>query len=282
MIWTERLNIFLYFCKCMTDYTLNVRGQLMDLRQPVVMGILNATPDSFFEGSRVQTEDEMARRVDQILQEGAAIIDVGGCSTRPGGEVATAAEETERLRKALKVIRAAHPEAILSVDTFRADVARMAVEEYGADIINDVSEGSDPGMFPFVASAKVPYILMSLQANLHDMLTSFARKIQMLRDLGQNDIILDPGFGFGKTMEGNYQLLAEMDRLQVLELPILVGVSRKRMVHQLLGITPAEALNGTTVLNTVALLRGASILRVHDVRAAVEAVTITRQLSPFT
>lgn len=275
------MDIFLYFCSTMIDYTLNIRGQLIRMQPPVVMGILNVTPDSFYAGSRVQSEDEIARRADQIIAEGGAIIDVGACSTRPGGEPVAADEEMSRMRNALRIIRARHPEAILSIDTFRTDVARMAVGEFGADIINDVSEGEDPGMFRFVAEAQVPYILMSLQPNMHDMIISFVRKTQQLRELGLNDIILDPGFGFGKTMEENYQLLAGMDRLQVLELPILVGISRKRMIHQILHVTPGEALNGTTVLNTVALLRGASILRVHDVRAAVEAVTITSQLSPF-
>lgn len=274
------MDIFLYFCTTMIDYTLNIKGQLLRMQPPVVMGILNATPDSFYTGSRVQSEDEIARRADQIIAEGGAIIDVGACSTRPGGEPVSAAEEMSRMRNALRIIRARHPEAILSIDTFRTDVARMAVGEFGADIINDVSEGEDPGMFKFVAEAQVPYVLMSLQSNMHDMIISFVRKTQQLRELGLNDIILDPGFGFGKTMAENYQLLAGMDRLQVLELPILVGISRKRMIHQILHITPDEALNGTTVLNTIALLRGASILRVHDVRAAVEAVTITSQLSP--
>ena len=274
------MDFFLYFCTTMIDYTLNIKGQLLRMQPPVVMGILNATPDSFYTGSRVQSEDEIARRADQIIAEGGAIIDVGACSTRPGGEPVSAAEEMSRMRNALRIIRAHHPEAILSIDTFRTDVARMAVGEFGADIINDVSEGEDPGMFKFVAEAQVPYVLMSLQSNMHDMIISFVRKTQQLRELGLNDIILDPGFGFGKTMAENYQLLAGMDRLQVLELPILVGISRKRMIHQILHITPDEALNGTTVLNTIALLRGASILRVHDVRAAVEAVTITSQLSP--
>lgn len=274
------MDIFLYFCTTMIDYTLNIKGQLLRMQPPVVMGILNATPDSFYTGSRVQSEDEIARRADQIIAEGGAIIDVGACSTRPGGEPVSAAEEMSRMRNALRIIRARHPEAILSIDTFRTDVARMAVGEFGADIINDVSEGEDPGMFKFVAEAQVPYVLMSLQSNMRDMIISFVRKTQQLRELGLNDIILDPGFGFGKTMAENYQLLAGMDRLQVLELPILVGISRKRMIHQILHITPDEALNGTTVLNTIALLRGASILRVHDVRAAVEAVTITSQLSP--
>ena len=274
------MDFFLYFCTTMIDYTLNIKGQLLRMQPPVVMGILNATPDSFYTGSRVQSEDEIARRADQIIAEGGAIIDVGACSTRPGGEPVSAAEEMSRMRNALRIIRAHHPEAILSIDTFRTDVARMAVGEFGADIINDVSEGEDPGMFKFVTEAQVPYVLMSLQSNMHDMIISFVRKTQQLRELGLNDIILDPGFGFGKTMAENYQLLAGMDRLQVLELPILVGISRKRMIHQILHITPDEALNGTTVLNTIALLRGASILRVHDVRAAVEAVTITSQLSP--
>ncbi len=258
---------------------MNVRGRLFDLSRPCVMGILNVTPDSFFAGSRVQTAEAIRARANQIMAEGGRIIDVGACSTRPGGDVVDEEEEMRRLAMALPVIREAQPDAVISVDTFRASVARRTVEEFGADIINDVEEGRDPAMFRTVAELGVPYILMSTAATLEEMLAGFAREVQQLRSLGQKDIILDPGFGFGKgPVDGNYSLLGEMERLHVMELPLLVGISRKRMIHQLLGITPEESLNGTTVLNTIALLKGAAILRVHDVRAAAEAVRIVGKM----
>ncbi len=257
------------------SYTINVRGQLIDLGEPLVMGIMNVTPDSFYANSRVQTAEAIRQRAHQIVAEGAKIIDIGACSTRPGGVVVSAEEEMQRLAFALPIVKEAEPDAILSIDTFHADIARRTIEEFGADIINDVEEGKDPEMFRTVAELGAPYILMSTAANLHDMLIDFSREVQELRALGQKDIILDPGFGFGKDpVAGNYELLSVMERLQVMELPILVGISRKRMIHQLLGITAAESLNGTTILNTIALLKGANILRVHDVREAVEAVKI--------
>ena len=257
------------------SYTINVRGRLIDLGEPLVMGIMNVTPDSFYANSRVQTAEAIRQRAHQIVAEGAKIIDIGACSTRPGGVVVSAEEEMQRLAFALPIVKEAEPDAILSIDTFHADIARRTIEEFGADIINDVEEGKDPEMFRTVAELGAPYILMSTAANLHDMLIYFSREVQELRDLGQKDIILDPGFGFGKDpVAGNYELLSVMERLQVMELPILVGISRKRMIHQLLGITAAESLNGTTILNTIALLKGANILRVHDVREAVEAVKI--------
>ena len=257
------------------SYTINVRGQLIDLGEPLVMGIMNVTPDSFYANSRVQTAEAIRQRAHQIVAEGAKIIDIGACSTRPGGIVVSAEEEMQRLAFALPIVKEAEPDAILSIDTFHADIARRTIEEFGADIINDVEEGKDPEMFRTVAELGTPYILMSTATNLHDMLIDFSREVQELRDLGQKDIILDPGFGFGKDpVAGNYELLSVMERLQVMELPILVGISRKRMIHQLLGITAAESLNGTTILNTIALLKGANILRVHDVREAVEAVKI--------
>ena len=259
------------------DYTLNVHGRLLDLSRPLVMGILNATPDSFFADSRRQTEEEIAACCRKMLAEGAAIIDVGGCSTRPGGEMATEAQEMERLRMALAVIRREQPDAVLSIDTFRPDVARMAVEEFGADIINDVSGGT-PEMFRMVTRLRAPYILMSLQPTIREILLSFAEKVQQLRDMGANDIILDPGFGFGKTLEQNYQVMNEMEKLMVMELPLLVGISRKSMIYRTFGCTPQEALNGTTALNTIALMKGASILRVHDVKEAMECVKIVQQL----
>lgn len=275
----QKQDIFRIFASDM-EYTIHVNGRLLSLSRPVVMGILNATPDSFYAGSRVQTEEAVMARARQILDEGAEIIDVGACSTRPGGEVATEQQEMRRLRVALTAIRKVAPEAVVSVDTFRPEVARMAIDEFGAGIINDVSEGEDPAMFPLVAGKGVAYILMSVKANLHDMLISMAQEVQRLRDLGQKDIILDPGFGFGKTMEENYALLGEMDKMRVMELPLLVGISRKRMIHQVLGITPDESLNGTIVLNTIALMKGASILRVHDVHDAVQAVKLFNHLNP--
>ena len=260
------------------DYTINVHGQLMSLSQPQVMGILNVTPDSFFAGSRMQTEQAIAGRANQIVAEGATMIDVGGCSTRPGSEPASEAEEMRRLRLALGVVRREQPHAVVSVDTFRPDVARMAVEEFGADIINDVSEGSVE-MFRMIARLRVPYILMSVQPNLRDMLLAFAREVQQLRDFGVKDIILDPGFGFGKTVAQNYSVMNQLERLLVMDLPLLVGISRKSMIFKLLGLTPDESLNGTSVLNTIALMKGASILRVHDVKEAVECVRIVESLN---
>ncbi len=271
------------------EYTIQVKGRLVSLREPQVMGILNCTPDSFFAGSRVQTEESIARRANQIIEEGGTMIDVGGFSTRPGGVEVPEEEEIRRLRFALPIVRREQPEAILSVDTYRPNVARMVVEEMGADIINDVSEGGItgvvdtpleqttdeyPAIFRTVAALGVPYILMSVKPTIHDMLLAMAREVQQLRDLGQKDIILDPGFGFGKTQEQNYDVLREMNRLSTLGLPILAGMSRKRMIFQPLGTNPDGSLNGTTVVNTLALMNGASILRVHDVKAAAEAVRL--------
>lgn len=271
------------------EYTIQVKEGLVSLREPQVMGILNCTPDSFFAGSRVQTEESIARRANQIIEEGGTMIDVGGFSTRPGGVEVPEEEEMRRLRFALPIVRREQPEAILSVDTYRPNVARMVVEEMGADIINDVSEGGItgvvdtpleqttdeyPAIFRTVAALGVPYILMSVKPTIHDMLLAMAREVQQLRDLGQKDIILDPGFGFGKTQEQNYDVLREMNRLSTLGLPILAGMSRKRMIFQPLGTNPDGSLNGTTVVNTLALMNGASILRVHDVKAATEAVRL--------
>jgi len=259
------------------EYTINVQGRLMDLSQPQVMGILNVTPDSFYAGSRAQTEREIAERANRIVADGGTIIDVGACSTRPGAAVVSEQEEMARLRFGLDVVRRELPFSVVSVDTFRPDVARMAVEEFGACIINDVSEGS-MSMFRLVSRLRVPYILMSQQPTLRAMLLSFASKVQQLRDLGAIDIILDPGFGFGKTLEQNYRLLNELEKLQVMELPLLVGVSRKSMIYSLLGSTASESLNGTTVLHTIALTKGANILRVHDVREAVECLKIVKSV----
>lgn len=270
-------------------YTINVRGQLVDLSSPVVMGILNATPDSSYSGSRKQTETEIADRANQIIAEGGKIIDVGAFSTRPGAEVVSVEEETQRLKRALAIVRREQPDAIVSVDTYRPLVARQCVEEFGADIINDVSEGGLTGivgqeiheegdMFETVADLRVPYILMSVQPTLKKMMINFAAEVQRLRDLGAKDIILDPGYGFGKTLNQNYEILNEAERLQELELPILVGISRKRMIYRLIGGDPTTSLNGTTVLNTVSLMKGASILRVHDVKEAVEVCQMACKL----
>ena len=270
------------------NYTLNCNGRLLSLEEPCVMGILNVTPDSFYAQSRVQTEQEIVLRARQILDGGGSIIDVGACSTRPDSTPASQEEEMERLRLALGTVRREMPDAIISVDTFRPDVARMAVEEYGADIINDVgatspspSQGGEQGSSPWGRLGEVvarrlgvPYIYMSRKATMTEVLMDCAEVVDTLRSLGQKDIILDPGFGFGKTVEQNYEVLHEMERMEMLHLPVLVGVSRKSMIYRLLGTEPAEALNGTTVVHTIALMKGASILRVHDVREAVECVKI--------
>lgn len=267
------------------DYTINVRGRLIDLGSPKVMGILNCTPDSFYAGSRKQTEHEIAEQANQIISEGGTMIDVGAFSTRPGAQEVSEEEEMTRLKAALKTVRSVQPDAIVSVDTYRPAVARRCIEDWGADIINDVSEGGITGivntpiheaenMFDVVGELKVPYILMSVKSNLHDMMIAFADEVQQLRDRGAKDIILDPGFGFGKTLEQNYEIYNGMEQLAALHLPLLVGISRKTMIYKLVGGDPSTALNGTTVLNTAALLKGAGILRVHDVREAVEAVQI--------
>ena len=267
------------------SYTLNIRGKLIDLATPKVMGILNCTPDSFYVGSRKQTEHDIAERANQIIQEGGTMIDVGAFSTRPGAKEVSEEEEMARLKAALQVVRREQPDAVVSVDTYRPNVARHCIEDWGADIINDVSEGGLTGivntpiheaenMFDIIGQLKVPYILMSVKSNLHDMMISFADEVQQLRNRGVKDIILDPGFGFGKTLQQNYEIYNDMERLGTLQLPLLVGISRKTMIYKLVGGDPTTALNGTTVLNTAALLKGAGILRVHDVQDAVESVKI--------
>ena len=267
------------------SYTLNIRGKLIDLATPKVMGILNCTPDSFYVGSRKQTEHDIAERANQIIQEGGTMIDVGAFSTRPGAKEVSEEEEMARLKAALQVVRREQPDAVVSVDTYRPNAARHCIEDWGADIINDVSEGGVTGivntpiheaenMFDIIGQLKVPYILMSVKSNLHDMMMSFADEVQQLRNRGVKDIILDPGFGFGKTLQQNYEIYNDMERLGTLQLPLLVGISRKTMIYKLVGGDPTTALNGTTVLNTAALLKGAGILRVHDVQEAVESVKI--------
>ena len=276
------------------EYTINIKGRLMDLGTPQVMGILNVTPDSFYSGSRKQTEEEIANRANQIIAEGGSIIDVGAFSTRPGADEVSEEEEGRRLKFALDIVRREQPDVAISVDTYRPTLARKCIEEWGADIINDVSEGSITGianvplqrqetecpeMFRVVGELKVPYILMSVQPTLAMMMKGFAREVQQLRDLGAKDIILDPGFGFGKDLAQNYQIFAEMEKLNVMELPVLVGISRKSMIYKLLGGDATTSLNGTSVLDTVALMKGTSILRVHDVKEAVEAVRIVEAMN---
>lgn len=275
------------------EYTINIKGRLMDLSTPQVMGILNVTPDSFYSGSRKQTEMEIAQRANQIIEEGGSIIDVGAFSTRPGADEVSEEEEGRRLKFALDIVRREQPDAAISVDTYRPTLARKCIEEWGADIINDVSEGGITGivnvpleqrkeeypeMFRVVGELKVPYILMSVQPTLAKMMKGFAREVQQLRDLGAKDIILDPGFCFGKNLIQNYQIYDEMEKLNVLELPVLVGISRKSMIYKLLGGDATTSLNGTTVLDTIALMKGASILRVHDVKEAAEAVKIVEAM----
>ena len=275
-----------------TPLFINVNGKLMDLSQPQVMGILNVTPDSFYAGSRGVAERDIIDRLRQMTDEGASIIDIGAYSSRPDADDVSTEEEMARLRHALNLVRQHQPDAVVSVDTFRADVARMCVEEYGVAMVNDISAGEmDDEMFPTIARLGVPYIAMhmkgtpqTMQINpqyehfLKEIFYFFSEKVQKLRDLGVKDIIIDPGFGFGKTMEHNYQLMNHLEEFKLFGLPLLVGISRKSMIYKLLGTTPEEALNGTTVLNTIALQKGAHILRVHDVKAAVEAVTIVEKM----
>lgn len=278
--------------KGLVQYSLNINGRLLNLSEPQVMGILNVTPDSFYSGSRKQTEDEIEARVKQIIGEGASIIDIGAYSSRPNADDVSPFEEMERLRKGLTVIQRVAPDAIVSVDTFRADVAKMCVEEYGVGIVNDISGGMlDKDMFATVAKLGIPYILMHMQGTPQNMQQNphyddvvkevfmyFAEKVQRLRDLGVKDIILDPGYGFGKTVEHNYELMNHQEELLEFELPLLVGISRKSMIYKVLGITADEALNGTSVLNTISLLKGANILRVHDVATCVEVVNLIQKL----
>ena len=269
------------------NYTLNCNGKLLDLSTPQVMGILNATPDSFYAASRTQTEHDIAKRAEEILQQGGTIIDVGACSTRPDSKTATEAEEEERLRLALKAVRNVSADAIISVDTFRPQLARMAVEEYGVAIVNDVGApvnssevtvDNQKDMFRMVSRLRVPYIYMSRKSNIKDILLDSAKVVDMLRTMGQKDIIIDPGFGFGKTVEQNYEVMNGLERLQMLKLPVLVALSRKSMIYRLLGTSQEEALTGTIALNTIALMKGADILRVHDVREAVECVKIVNSI----
>ena len=270
-------------------YSLNLQGRLVTIDRPWVMGIINVTPDSFYSGSRVNDEQTLVARVGQMLADGADVLDIGACSTRPGSQSVDAQGEMERLQWALDIIRRTAPDVIISVDTYRADVARRCVEEWGANIINDISGGTlDEAMFDTVARLQVPYVLMHTRGTPEtmasmtdyddvaaDVLEWMARRIDTLRQMGVADVIADPGFGFAKDQEQNYRLLSCLDAFHALDAPLLVGVSRKRMIYTPLECGPDEALNGTTVVNTIALQQGAHILRVHDVKAAAEAMKIT-------
>ena len=276
-------------------HTLNLRGKLYSLCEPKIMGILNVTPDSFYAESRTSNEEHIAARVQQLMDDGADMIDIGGYSSRSGADDVSPEEEMNRLRRGLRVVRRLYPEVPISVDTFRADVARMCVEEEGADIINDISGGMmDRQMFRTVARLGVPYILMHMQGtpdtmqqaphyeNLRrEVMLYFAERIDRLCQMGAKDIIVDPGFGFGKTLEHNYELFHHLDDFNLFNLPLLVGISRKSMIYKLLGGTPQTSLNGTTVLNTIALMKGVHILRVHDVKEAVEAKRIVMKMTEW-
>lgn len=276
----------------MDRLSVNCKGRLVSFSHPLVMGILNVTPDSFFSGSRKQTEADITARIEEILTEGGEWIDVGGYSSRPNAQDVSPEEEMQRLSIALKILSSHYPDIPVSVDTFRASVARQSVEKYGASIINDISGGTlDPEMFSTIASLQVPYILMHMRGTpktmsqltdydhlMDDILKDLAAKVYNLRQLGVNDIIIDPGFGFSKNQNQNYEMMVSLDEFHIFELPLLVGISRKRMIWQLLETSAEESLTGTIVLNTAALMKGAHILRVHDVRAAVEAVKIVEKL----
>lgn len=275
--------------------TINIKGELLELSQPIVMGILNITPDSFFAESRKQGEQEVVARVAEILTQGGKIVDIGAQSTRPSSTLLSSKEEIERLKPALNIINKEFPEAILSVDTFYSDVARFCVEEHGVDIINDISGGEiDKNMFDTVASLNVPYILMHMRGTpqtmsqltdydnlIQDIFYYFSKKIAELHLKGVNDIIIDPGFGFSKTIDQNYELMASLKGFSIFDLPLLVGISRKKMIYNLIDSTAEESLNGTSILNTFALQNGADILRVHDVKEAVETIKITEKLKGY-
>jgi dihydropteroate synthase len=272
--------------------SINLGGRLIDFSVPAVMGVLNVTPDSFYEGSKTQDEQEMLSIVEEMIIEGADIIDIGAVSTRPGAPLASTKTELERLLPAVIAVRKAFPDVVISIDTFRSWVALKVIEEAGPVIINDISGGTlDPNMYETVAKVQMPYVLCHIQGNprnmqdnpqyedvVKDISNFFSDKVKQLTKMGVNDIIIDPGFGFGKNMQHNYDLMNRLDSFKVFQLPVLVGLSRKSMIWRLLSIEPEEALNGTTVLNTMALMGGADILRVHDVREAAEAITLFEAL----
>lgn len=275
--------------------TINVNGQLLDLSTPKVMGILNLTPDSFYKDSRMLTAEQISQKVIQMLAEGADFLDVGAYSSRPGAVDLPIEEEKRRLSEGLAILRKEAPKAIVSIDTFRADVAKMCIEEFGAAMVNDISGGElDSKMFSTISCARIPYIIMHMQGTpqnmqqapqyenvLKEVMLSFAKKVRKLHEMNVNDIIIDPGFGFGKTQAHNFELLAHLNEFDIFQLPILVGLSRKSMIYKTLDITPQDALNGTTVLHTIALSKGANILRVHDVKEAVEAIKLWQAVKNF-
>jgi len=274
---------------------MKIKGQLIDFSVPKVMGVLNVTPDSFYDGDRYTEKERIVIKVEKMILEGADFIDVGAYSSRPGADVVSYEEELKRLSETMKLLRSLFPESIFSIDTFRSGIARKMVEEYEADMINDISAGDmDKEMFSTIADLQIPYIMMHMQGTpqtmqkdpkydniVKDILTFFSGKVEELKFLGVDNVILDPGFGFGKTLDHNYELMNGLGQFSVLNKPIMVGVSRKSMIGKLLGCTPDEALNGTVVLNTVALMKGVNILRVHDVKEAVEAVKIVEKLKQF-
>jgi len=272
--------------------TINCKGELIDLSIPKVMGILNVTPNSFFDGGKYKNEDEIISQVDKMLSEGATFIDIGAYSSKPSAEFVSEQEEIDRIVPAVELILKHFPKALLSIDTFRAEVAKASIET-GAAIINDIAAGElDDKMFDVIAKYNVPYIMMHMRGNpqtmqsltqyedvIKEMLFYFSEKVQQARALGINDLILDPGFGFAKTTDQNYEVMQKMELFNLLELPVLAGISRKSMIYKALNITPQEALNGTTFLNTIALTKGAKILRVHDVKEAVECVALYNKLN---
>ena len=271
-----------------SNFFLNLKGKLYDLRTPIVMGIVNVTPDSFFSLSRFKSDLALLQRVENFLSEGATIIDIGGCSTRPGSDQVSMEEEMRLIAETLEVVCKKFPEAVISIDTYRSPVARMAVQQYGVAMINDISGGNiDLQMFETIASLKVAYVLTHMRGTPKDMqeytdyqdmvaeiMQYLSKKTAQLRLLGVHDVVIDPGFGFSKTLEQNYELMRKLNYFKMIDAPMLVGISRKSMIYKLLEIVPEQALNGTTALNVLALMGGASILRVHDVKEAMEAIKI--------
>lgn len=272
--------------------TINCKGELIDLSIPKVMGILNVTPNSFFDGGKYKNEDEIISQVEKMLSEGATFIDIGAYSSKPSAEFVTEQEEIDRIVPAIELILKHFPKALLSIDTFRAEVAKASIES-GAAIINDIAAGElDDKMFEIIAKYNVPYVMMHMRGNpqtmqsltqyddiIKEILFYFSEKVKKARALGINDLILDPGFGFAKTTDQNYEVMQKMELFNLLELPVLAGISRKSMIYKTLNITPQESLNATTFLNTIALTKGAKILRVHDVKEAVECVTLFNKMS---
>ena len=274
------------------NFSLNLNGRILDLTTPRVMGIINATPDSFYQGSRLPEPVQALQKAREMIAEGADILDIGAVSTRPGAKEISEEEELNRLSPVLETIRNEIPDCIISVDTWRSGIARLVHERFGVDLINDISAGQlDPEMFSIVAQKNLSYVMMHMQGTpdtmqesthyknvVDDLLQFFGERVHKLRKLGVNDIVVDPGFGFGKNLDQNYTLLMELDAFQMLELPLMVGISRKSMIYKALESDPDEALNGTTAAHMAALLKGASLLRVHDVKAAVETVKIFQQI----